>query len=84
MCSLISIWINGWVNNREAGDLRRYRAHYDVIVMLKFPVLGYKLCWHDPQIQHAGASKDKQIVQIRIQVSRVEAVSILVDWVAVY
>ena len=27
------LWINGWVNNREAGDLRRYRAHYDVIVM---------------------------------------------------
>ena len=26
-------WINGWVNNREAGDLRRYRAHCDVIVM---------------------------------------------------
>ena len=26
--------INGWVNNREAGDLRRYRAHYDVILML--------------------------------------------------
>ena len=22
-----------WVNNREAGDLRRYRAHYDVTVM---------------------------------------------------
>ena len=33
--SLICVWINGWVNNREAGDLRRYRAHYDVIVMLK-------------------------------------------------
>ena len=28
-------WINGWVNNREAGDLRRNRAHYDVIVMNK-------------------------------------------------
>ena len=27
------VWINGWVNNREACDLRRYRAHYDVIVM---------------------------------------------------
>ena len=26
--------INGWVNNREAGDLRRIRTHYDVIVML--------------------------------------------------
>ena len=28
------IWINGWVNNRKAGDLRRYRAHYDVIAMV--------------------------------------------------
>ena len=25
---------NGWVNNREAGDLKHYRAHYDVTVML--------------------------------------------------
>ena len=33
MFSLICVWINGWVNNREAGDLRRYRAHYDVTVM---------------------------------------------------
>ena len=24
---------NGWVNDGEAGDLRRHRAHYDVIVM---------------------------------------------------
>ena len=24
---------NYWVNNREAGDLRRYSVHYDVIVM---------------------------------------------------
>ena len=33
MFSLICVWINDWVNNREAGDLRRYRAHYDVIVI---------------------------------------------------
>ena len=33
MFSLICVWMNGWVNNREAGELRRYRAHYDVIVM---------------------------------------------------
>ena len=33
MFSLICVWINGWVNNREAGDLRRNRAHYDVTVM---------------------------------------------------
>ena len=33
MFTLICTRINGWVNNREAGDLRRYRPHYDVIVM---------------------------------------------------
>ena len=33
MFSLVCIWINDWVNNREAGDLRCYRAHYDIIVM---------------------------------------------------
>ena len=31
--SLICVWINGCVNNHEAGDFRRHRAHYDVIVM---------------------------------------------------
>ena len=31
--SLICVWMNGWVNIREAGDLRRHRAHYGVIVM---------------------------------------------------
>ena len=30
MDSLICAWINGWVNNRDAGDLRRHRNHYDV------------------------------------------------------
>ena len=33
MFSLICAWINGWVNNRDAGDLRRHRGHYDVRVM---------------------------------------------------
>ena len=33
MFSLICAWINDWVNNREAGDLRRRRGHYDVKVM---------------------------------------------------
>ena len=33
MLSLICAWINDWVNNREAGDLRRHPAHNDVIVM---------------------------------------------------
>ena len=25
--------LNGWANNRDAGDLRRHRSHYDVTVM---------------------------------------------------
>ena len=33
MFSFIRAWINGWVNNREACDFSRHRAHYDVIVM---------------------------------------------------
>ena len=33
MFSLICVWINDWVNNREAGDLRRHRGHYGVNVM---------------------------------------------------
>ena len=36
MFSFIFVWINSWINNREAGDMRRYRAHYDVIVMYLF------------------------------------------------
>ena len=31
--SLICVWINGWVNNREAGDFRCHHTHYDFIVM---------------------------------------------------
>ena len=36
MFSLICARINDWVNNREAGDLRRHGGHYGVNVM-KFP-----------------------------------------------
>ena len=48
--SLICAWINAWVNNREAGDFRRHRAHYDATVMI------YKTCrtgpvYHDDVIK---------------------------------
>ena len=33
MFSLICIWINGLVNNREAGDLRCHHSHYDITIM---------------------------------------------------
>ena len=31
--------ISGWVNNSEAGDLRRHRAHFDVTVMTSVKIL---------------------------------------------
>ena len=54
MFSLICTWINGCINNGEAGDLRRHRAHYDVTVMLSIskPLLEsmktsiYVAIWH--------------------------------------
>ena len=36
VCSVICAWINGWVINRDAGDLRRHRAHYDVTVIQRW------------------------------------------------
>ena len=34
--SLICTWINGLVNNRDVGDLGRYRAHYDIDVIVMY------------------------------------------------
>ena len=45
MFPLICVWIHGWENNREAGDLRRIRPHYDVTVML-FPVRSWNTSIH--------------------------------------
>ena len=41
MFSFICAWINGWVNNGEASDLRRHHAHYDV------PVISHPKSNHD-------------------------------------
>ena len=35
--SLICVRTNGWANNRDAGDLRRRRAHYVVTVITRQP-----------------------------------------------
>ena len=47
MFSLMCVWINGWVNKRDFGDLIHHRAHYDVIVMLwrLWSVCGLVLSW---------------------------------------
>ena len=43
---LICAWINDWVNNREAGDLRRHRGHYDVILMFATKSISSRFCIH--------------------------------------
>ena len=51
MFSLICVWINNWVNNRAAGDSRRYRTHYGVIVKKNL-----KWCCHSiTQSTYAGS-----------------------------
>ena len=45
MFSLICVWINDWVNNGKAGDLKRYRAHYCVIVMVAMTTPGWPMIW---------------------------------------
>ena len=70
--SLISAWINDWVNNREAGDLGGHHAHYDVNVMLKTNVcVSYPQCiikmWHK-----ISRSSSINILQTSITASRVK------------
>ena len=55
MFSLIYAWINDWVNNREAGDLRRQHGHYDVIVMFS---------WHF-NIMHPIDDQEKCKMQVQ-------------------
>ena len=45
--SLICTWTNGRVNNRDAGDLRRHRAHYEATVMKENKTaLCMVMTWH--------------------------------------
>ena len=42
--SLIFAWTDDWVNNRDAGALKRHRALYDVTVMSVLPVITGRVC----------------------------------------
>ena len=43
-------WTNSWANNGYVGDLRRFRAHHDVIVMIVDPP-GYNIMLQVPMRQ---------------------------------
>ena len=68
MFSLICAWLNDWVNNREAGDLRHHRAHYDVIVIFSTQLVRclihytYNLYWltwpPDPGLSLCSGSEE--------------------------
>ena len=51
--SLISAWMNDWVNNREACDLRYHGAHYDVIVMATLATIGEKMYRSNSNMLHS-------------------------------
>ena len=51
MFSLIYAWINGWTNNRDAGEFRGHCAHYDAAVML---------CSSASSLIHTGLKDDQQ------------------------
>ena len=40
MFSLICAWINRWVNDREAGYLKRYRVYYEATVLKTLSYIG--------------------------------------------
>ena len=44
MFCLICAWTDRWVNNGDAGDLRRHRANYDVTAMMRIE-LKIALCY---------------------------------------
>ena len=54
--------LNGWVNNREAGDLRRHRAHFDVTVMFysfeSHPFAGSG-CWVHTTVAPSGLQETR-------------------------
>ena len=52
MFSLICPWINDWVNNREACDLRLQRAFYNVIVMPLHDLGSTKYIYTTKTVQH--------------------------------
>ena len=56
--ALICTRTNRWVNNHEAGDLRRHQAHYDVRVMCE--VLSIQPSW----VQHPRGKSCRHITDV--------------------
>ena len=58
--------MNGWVNNGEAGDLRRHRAHYDVTVMVYDIVVQRYTNDYESNANNLGAVRDYNTMIFRV------------------
>ena len=76
-CFLVYAWTNDWINNYDAGDLRRHHTHYDVIVIDSlcfvvawYPAIGqyltgllqYELLWFNAKGKYTMSSKNSNFV----------------------
>ena len=56
MFPLICTWTNAWKSYWDVGDLRRHRTHYDVTVVIIFPVVlatvSFSCIWAQPWCHH--------------------------------
>ena len=57
MLALNCTWINGWVNNRAVRNLRHYRVHYDVTLMICH-LDAYTIAWHNLQSFYSYDTND--------------------------
>ena len=62
MFSLIWAWINSWVNNHEAGDVRRHHAHYDVTVMMMVYPSASEVILNDNWVKSNGDKSQQNTV----------------------
>ena len=81
---LIGTWTNGWGNNRDADDLRRHRAHYDVTVMKsRHVIIGCSPEYHFLAILHRQVIRWNLGVQFLNQPSQTNPMllTVIMTWV---
>ena len=71
--SLICAWINGWVNNLEAGDLRRHSANYNVTVMGDRPTQKEQMITVDLEVHSVASMQGPVLLQRSDAVARIPA-----------
>ena len=74
MFCFICAWINGWVNNREVGDLRRHRVHSDVTIM--------KENYNNMIIRSGNQRQPVDYFHKDVAVLRCLEFSLLLDWIS--